>query len=118
MRQADVFRQKQGINLLTGHPVDAIDPEAKTVSGTAETGETFELPYDKLLIATGGAPVLPDLPGFDLPGVMALKNLDHGRQNFFWVSPILDMSLLVGHTNDGFCKIEITLFLKNGKTAA
>ena len=80
VREADVFRKKQGINLLTGHRVDAIFPKEKTVSGTTHKGEKFEFSYDKLLIATGGSPIVPDLPGFDLPGVLGLKSLDHGRK--------------------------------------
>lgn len=79
VRQAEVFRQKQGINLLTGHEVTAIDPAQQRVSGINAGGEAFQFPYDKLLIATGARPVLPDLPGIDLPGVMALKNLEQGR---------------------------------------
>jgi NADPH-dependent 2,4-dienoyl-CoA reductase/sulfur reductase-like enzyme len=43
-------------------------------------GETFHFPYDKLLIATGAAPHVPDVPGTDLPGVMVLKNLEDGRK--------------------------------------
>jgi NADPH-dependent 2,4-dienoyl-CoA reductase/sulfur reductase-like enzyme len=80
VRQAQVFRDKQGINLLTGHEVKSIDPMGKRVLGVTYEGQKFEFPYDKLLIATGGSPLIPDLPGFDLPGVMALKNLDHGRR--------------------------------------
>jgi CoA-dependent NAD(P)H sulfur oxidoreductase len=80
VRQADVFRQKQGIDLLTGHRVESIHPKEKKVSGLTLQDEKFEFPYDKLLIATGGTPIVPDLPGFDLPGVLALKNLDHGRK--------------------------------------
>ena len=80
VRTADVFREKQGINLLTGHEVQKIDPENKTVSGTTREGKAFKLPYDKLLIATGAAPIVPELPGFDLPGVMALKSLADGRR--------------------------------------
>ncbi len=79
VRHADVFRQKQGINLLTGHCVTAIDPDGKRVSGLTAAGESFEYPYDKLLIATGARPILPDIPGINLPGVMALKNLEQGR---------------------------------------
>jgi NADPH-dependent 2,4-dienoyl-CoA reductase/sulfur reductase-like enzyme len=80
VRQADVFRQKQGINLLTGHQVEIIHPKEKKVSGLTFQGEKFEFPYDKLLIATGGSPIVPKLHGFDLPGVLALKSLDHGRK--------------------------------------
>lgn len=80
VRHAKVFREKQGINLLTGHCVDSIEPDRRTVIGTTLQGKTFQFSYDKLLIATGGSPVIPDLPGFDLPGVMALKSLDDGRK--------------------------------------
>jgi NADPH-dependent 2,4-dienoyl-CoA reductase/sulfur reductase-like enzyme len=80
VRKADVFREKQGINLLTGHQVSRIDPAAKIVAGTNLEGKPFETAYDKLLIATGSAAVLPDIPGVDLPGVTALKNLEDGRR--------------------------------------
>lgn len=80
VRRAQVFRDKQGIDLLTGHCVETIDPGKKTVAGRTLSGEAFRFSYDKLLIATGGAPILPDIPGIDLPGVMALKSLDDGRR--------------------------------------
>ena len=79
VRQADVFRKKQGIDLLTGHCVHAIDRENRTVSGIADKDHPFCLAYDHLLIATGATPVLPDIPGVDLPGVMVLKSLEDGR---------------------------------------
>lgn len=80
VRRAEVFREKQGIDLLTGRRVERLDPAAKTVSGTdLDSGTPFETNYDKLLIATGASPIVPGLPGFDLPGVMALKTLGDGR---------------------------------------
>jgi len=80
VRHARVFREKQGIDLRTGHKVEHIDRASKTVTGKNQQGEEFKIPYDKLLIATGGSPIMPDLPGFDLPGVVALKSLDDGRK--------------------------------------
>ena len=80
VRQADVFRKKQDIDLLTGHCVESIDPANRTIAGMSLQGKAFQFPYDKLLIATGGSPIVPDLEGFDLPGVMVLKNLDDGRK--------------------------------------
>lgn len=80
VRQANVFREKQNINLLTGHCVEFIDPAKRTVSGTTLQGKIFKFSYDKLLIATGASPIIPNLEGFDLPGVMALKILDDGRR--------------------------------------
>ncbi len=80
VRKPGVFIEKNKINLLTGHRVTAIDPKAKTVMGNTHKGQFFTFDYDKLLIATGASPVLPEIPGIDLPEVMVLKNLDHGRQ--------------------------------------
>lgn len=80
VRHAKVFREKQGIHLLTGHGVDSIDTNGRIVTGNTLQGKPFRFSYDKLLIATGGTPVIPDLPGFNLPGVMALKNLNDGRK--------------------------------------
>jgi len=80
VRRAEVFREQQGINLLTGHGVEEIEPNRKTVAGSSPDGSGFEIPYDRLLIATGSAAICPDIPGVDLPGVFALKNLDDGRR--------------------------------------
>ena len=43
-------------------------------------GNRFEIPYDRLLIATGSAAVMPDLAGFEVPGVMVVKSLEDGRK--------------------------------------
>jgi NADPH-dependent 2,4-dienoyl-CoA reductase/sulfur reductase-like enzyme len=80
VRQADVFRKKQGIKLLTGHLGEKIDRHKKMVHVISQDGSSFEISYDKLVIATGAHPILPELPGFDFPGVMALKNLEDGRK--------------------------------------
>jgi len=80
VRRAEVFREKQGINLLTSHRAEKISLADKTVSGTSGQGKKFVFSYDKLLIATGSSPIVPDIAGKDLPGVMALKSLEHGRR--------------------------------------
>ncbi len=81
VRSAEVFRKKQGIDLVTGARVESIDTKSRTVSGTRlENGEVFASHYDRLLIATGGRPIVPDRPGFDLPGVLVLKSLADGRR--------------------------------------
>ncbi len=80
VRQASVFREKQGIDLRLGHRVEAIDRGSRTVRGRTSDGRPFEEAYDKLLIATGASPVILDIPGKDLPGVMPLKSLEDGRR--------------------------------------
>ena len=80
VREASVFREKQGIDLRLGHRAEAINRTAKAVRGTQADGKAFELAYDKLLIATGARPVILDVPGADLPGVTGLKSLEDGRR--------------------------------------
>ncbi len=86
VRHAKVFRDKQGIDLRTGHRVETLLLDTKEVTGKVLGGEAFALPYDKLMIATGAKPIMPDLPGIDLPGVMALKSLEDGRRIKHFIS--------------------------------
>lgn len=48
-----------------------IDRAAKTV--TVADGRTF--PYDKLLLATGGEPVVPPIPGIDQEGIHTVRTV-------------------------------------------
>jgi len=40
-----------------------------------ETGRTYGESYDKLVLSPGASPIVPPLPGVDLPGVFTLRNL-------------------------------------------
>ena len=80
VRRAEVFREKQGIDLRLGHLVKQIDRESKCVAGVDSLGEAFEVGYDKLLIATGARSRLLDIPGSSLEAVKTLKTLDDGRK--------------------------------------
>ncbi|MDQ7784379.1 MAG: FAD-dependent oxidoreductase [Desulfomonilaceae bacterium] len=80
VRKAEVFRARQGIDLRLDHTVKAIDRHGKKVLGTTTDGGGFEVPYDKLLIATGARARRLDVPGGDLPGVKSLKSLQDGRE--------------------------------------
>jgi len=80
VRPAHVFKEKQGIDVRIQHRAEAIDPAGKIVTGRNAAGEPFQIPYDKLLIATGARAVMPKLAGIDSPGVMALKDLEDGRR--------------------------------------
>ena len=60
-----------GITLHTGDPVVAIDRGAKTV--TSASG--MVVGYDKLLLSTGSKPLMPPLPGLDLPGVVSFRDI-------------------------------------------
>jgi len=51
--------------------VTAIDAQAHDVT----TASGLQLHYDKLLICTGGTPIVPPLPGSDIPGVYTFTRL-------------------------------------------
>lgn len=62
---------KQGISLHTGDAVVAIDRETKTV--TTASGRVQ--PYNVLLLATGSKPFVLPVPGKELPGVIAFRDI-------------------------------------------
>jgi nitrite reductase (NADH) large subunit len=68
----EAWYRDNGITLHAGRKVEAIDREAKVVR--AEGG--LEVSYDKLLLATGSDPIRLPLPGADLKGVVAFRDLD------------------------------------------
>ena len=75
-RSAETFRGKYGIDARIGHEVTKVDVMNKKVTGTIlETGESFDVPYDRLLIATGASPVIPDWKGNDLAGIHTIKTI-------------------------------------------
>ena len=68
----DTWYAEKGVTCRFGEKVVAIDKTAKTV--TAENGDV--LAYDKLIIATGSTPFIIPLPGHDLDGVIAYRDLE------------------------------------------
>ena len=80
VRHADVFRNKQGIDLRTGHRVLSIDSSKGIVQYKNPEGQELSLEYERLLIATGASPIIPAIQGIDLTGVLPLKSLEDGRR--------------------------------------
>jgi NADPH-dependent 2,4-dienoyl-CoA reductase/sulfur reductase-like enzyme len=74
LRKTHDHYAKQGIHLIEGR-VTKIDPKAKQI----EFASGDRLPYDKLLIATGSRPVMPPVPGIDLPNVHTCWTLEDAR---------------------------------------
>lgn len=64
-----------GVEVTTGCEVTAVDPAAHTVTATKD-GQTVEEHYDKLIIATGAVPIVPDMPGAGLSGVFCMRTPD------------------------------------------
>ena len=62
------------------HEATAIDLDAGEVEFLDEHAGTIDrIGYDELLIATGGEPIRPDLPGIDLPFIHGVQSLDDAQ---------------------------------------
>jgi nitrite reductase (NADH) large subunit len=68
---SDEWYSENNVATYFGEAVTFVDQEAKTISSASHTVE-----YDKLVIATGSAPFIIPVPGKELPGVMAYRDLD------------------------------------------
>jgi NADPH-dependent 2,4-dienoyl-CoA reductase/sulfur reductase-like enzyme/rhodanese-related sulfurtransferase len=70
------LRDRFQLDVRTRSSVEAIDRQAKKVRvRELETGREYEETYDKLILAPGAAPLVPPIPGVDLPGIFTLRNL-------------------------------------------
>jgi nitrite reductase (NADH) large subunit len=67
---------RHGITLHAGDPVEAIDRKQRVVR--ARSG--ICVPYDRLLLATGSKPFIIPVPGHDLPGVIAFRDIQDVNQ--------------------------------------
>ena len=71
------FAGLTGVQVFTGQEATGIDPAAKTVTLRAvDTGAQESTRYDKLVLAVGAEPFVPDVPGKDLPGVFTVRTPD------------------------------------------
>jgi len=65
------FDARYGVKVLVGTEALEIDRAGKRVRAKGPEGESW-IPYDKLILAQGGNPILPPLPGADSPNVFKL----------------------------------------------
>jgi NADPH-dependent 2,4-dienoyl-CoA reductase/sulfur reductase-like enzyme len=77
-RTPEKFREG-GIEVHTRHEVTSIDVSRQEVRvRSLDERREFSVPYDLLVIATGGAAVEPPIPGTDLGGVFSLRHVEDG----------------------------------------
>jgi nitrite reductase (NADH) large subunit len=71
INRMDWYRD-HGIALHAGDPVVSIDRVRRVVRSKSGVAA----PYDRLLLATGSKPIVLPVPGSDLPGVVAFRDLE------------------------------------------
>ena len=75
-RQPDFFRDVMDMKVLTHTRALAIDREAHKIETlNLETNQRASIEYDKLVLATGSVPAVPDWEGRNLEGILTLNTI-------------------------------------------
>ncbi|WP_181350231.1 FAD-dependent oxidoreductase [Thalassobacillus sp. CUG 92003] len=96
-RTPEKFRDKYGIDARTSHEVTRVDCDKKVVIGdNLATGQSFQEPYDRLLIATGADPILPPWEGKELAGIFPLKTIPDAQDIMDYLSHDVEHATIIG----------------------
>ncbi len=76
------FHQRNQVETILGVGVKSVVPNEKTI--VLEDGT--KLGYGNLLIAAGGAPIVPNIPGIDRPGVFFMNTMEDARAAKGWLA--------------------------------
>ncbi|HWQ14868.1 MAG TPA: FAD-dependent oxidoreductase [Roseiflexaceae bacterium] len=80
---------KSGITVHVRHEVTAIDTVTRTVRvRDLARGREFVDGYDALILAAGGSPTRPPIPGRDLPGVFTLRSVEEAVAIRNWLDDV------------------------------
>jgi NADH oxidase (H2O2-forming) len=74
------YFQMMKLNLKTETKVTKIDTGKKTVVTLDKNGNTEELPYDSLIIATGASAFTPPIRGREKQGILPLRTIEDGQR--------------------------------------
>lgn len=70
------FSALTGVEVITDALVAEVDFKKKSLSYIKGSSNVIEETYDKLIIATGASPIVPNIPGYELDGVFTLRTPD------------------------------------------
>ncbi|WP_291582696.1 FAD-dependent oxidoreductase [Clostridium sp. UBA6640] len=79
-RDSIFFKKKYNIDIFTEHEVLDINSQTKEITiRNLHTNKVFIDNYDKLVIATGAEPFMPNIKGIDRENVFFLRNVQSAR---------------------------------------
>lgn len=76
MATKELLQTRFRLDVRNHHEATEIHRERKVVVvHNQQTGEVSELPYDKLILSPGAAPLVPPVPGHDAAGIFTIRNV-------------------------------------------
>ncbi|ANQ53266.1 NADH oxidase [Thermosipho sp. 1063] len=102
-----------GVKTKMKHNVKEVDFKNKTlVVEDIKSGKFFEETFDKLIIATGSWPVIPEIEGIDLKNILLSKNFYHANDIVKSVKNVNDVAII----GAGYIGVELAEAIReNGK---
>ncbi len=112
MAKPELFRDRFNIEVRTRTEAGGIDRAAKTLRLTdLGTGAIDTVAYDALVLSPGAAPIRPDLPGADLPGIFTVRSIPDTRAIRSWIDQHQTGTALV--VGGGFIGLEMAENLRH-----
>ena len=76
LQTPESFKERFNIDVRVLNEAVKISPDTKTVTvKNLRTGETYEEPYDNLILSMGAEPICPNIEGADGSNVFTLRNI-------------------------------------------
>lgn len=103
---AQELKEMLNVEARVNNEVIAIDRAAKKVTVKEQPdGRVYEESYDKLLLSPGAVPIVPPLPGVNLPGVFVLHNIPEldAIKDWLGAHPVKNVVVVGG----GFIGLEV-----------
>ncbi|HPP94294.1 MAG TPA: FAD-dependent oxidoreductase [Spirochaetota bacterium] len=111
-RNSQWFKKRFNIDIFTEHKVTDIDFEKKVISViNLKTGEAFTDSYDKLVIAVGANPSIPNIEGIDSANVFPVRNVQSGERIKIFIKEKNPKSAVI--IGAGFIGLEMAENLKS-----
>ncbi len=102
-----------GIKVKTGVTVVGGSVEDNRLDCRAPNGSTFVEEYDRLILALGGVPALPPIPGVDLDGVFTIRDIRDASRAGEYLAHVSTVAVI----GAGYIGLEMAERLKRmGKT--
>jgi len=82
----DALRDKLNLDVRVNNEVVEVNAQAKVISVRHTiTQKIYQESYDELVLSVGASPIRPNVPGIELPGLFALRNIEDVESIQSWM---------------------------------